>query len=153
MRLGIAVFRFLPDGEGLKGCTMTNIKALAHIVPDKTYPGMWRVVRPDGRGAHYFADRCRRLRNDIGDLPIRARALRVQPPDCDELDFAAAESPPSSFQAFHLKPSPAFGSLLLQLSFLPHGQRARKLASVTSSHVPERRLNVRFTSKRHALHL
>src|SRR5215467_2828638 len=45
MRLGIAVFWFLPDGEGLKGCTMTNIKALAHIVPDKTYPGMWRVVR------------------------------------------------------------------------------------------------------------
>src|SRR5215471_4711352 len=32
----------------VKGCTMTNIKALAHIVPDKTYPGMWRVVRPDG---------------------------------------------------------------------------------------------------------
>ena len=31
-----------------EGCTMTNIKALAHIVPDKTYPGMWRVVRPDG---------------------------------------------------------------------------------------------------------
>jgi hypothetical protein len=47
MRLGIAVFWFLPDGEGLKDCTMTNIKALAHIVPDKTYPGMWRVVRPD----------------------------------------------------------------------------------------------------------
>jgi hypothetical protein len=45
-RLGIAVFRFLPGG--LKGCTMTNTKALAHIVPDKTYPGMWRVVRPDG---------------------------------------------------------------------------------------------------------
>jgi hypothetical protein len=27
------------------------------------------------RGAHYFADRYLRLRNDIGDLPIRARAL------------------------------------------------------------------------------
>ena len=27
---------------------MTNTKALAHIVPDKTYPGMWRIVRPDG---------------------------------------------------------------------------------------------------------
>src|SRR5215470_17288885 len=27
---------------------MTNTKALAHIVPDKTYPGMWRVLRPDG---------------------------------------------------------------------------------------------------------
>jgi hypothetical protein len=27
---------------------MTNTKALAHIVPDKTYPGMWRVVRADG---------------------------------------------------------------------------------------------------------
>jgi len=48
MRLGIAVLQFLPDGEGLKDCTMTNTKALAHIVPDKTYPGMWRVVRPDG---------------------------------------------------------------------------------------------------------
>jgi hypothetical protein len=105
------------------------------------------------RGAHYFADRCRRLRNDIGDLPIRARALRVQSPDCDELDFAAAEGPPSNFQAFRLKPSPAFGSLLLQLSFLPHGRRAGKLGSVTRSHAPERRLNVRFTSKRHALHL
>jgi hypothetical protein len=31
-----------------KICTMTNTKALAHIVPDKTYPGMWRVLRPDG---------------------------------------------------------------------------------------------------------
>ena len=27
---------------------MTNTKVLAHIVPDKTYPGMWRVLRPDG---------------------------------------------------------------------------------------------------------
>jgi hypothetical protein len=27
---------------------MTNTKALAHIVSDKTYPGMWRVVRLDG---------------------------------------------------------------------------------------------------------
>jgi hypothetical protein len=27
---------------------MTNTKALAHIVPDKTYPGMWRAVRRDG---------------------------------------------------------------------------------------------------------
>jgi len=43
MRLGIAVFRFLPDGEWLKGSTMTNTKALAHIVR-----GMWRAVRPDG---------------------------------------------------------------------------------------------------------
>ena len=83
----------------------------------------------------------------------RARALRVQSPDCDELDFAAAEGPPSNFQAFRLKPSSAFGSLLLQFSFLPHGRRAGKLGSVTSSHAPERRLNVRFTSKRHALHL
>ena len=71
------------------------------------------------RGAHYFADRCRRLRNDIGDLPIRAPALRVQSPDCDELDFAAAKGPPSNFQAFRLKPSPAFGLLLLQFSLLP----------------------------------
>jgi hypothetical protein len=47
------------------------------------------------RGARYFADRCRRLPNDIGDLRIRARALRVQSPDCDELDFAAAEGPPN----------------------------------------------------------
>ena len=37
-----------PAGEVLKICTMTNTKALAHVVPDKTYPGMWRVLRPDG---------------------------------------------------------------------------------------------------------
>ena len=36
-----------PAGEVFKICTMTNTKALAHIVPDKTYPGMWRVLRPD----------------------------------------------------------------------------------------------------------
>jgi len=27
---------------------MTNTKALVHVVPDKTYPGMWRVLRPEG---------------------------------------------------------------------------------------------------------
>ena len=27
---------------------MTNTKALAHIAPDKTYPGMLRILRPDG---------------------------------------------------------------------------------------------------------
>ena len=27
---------------------MTNTKALAHIVTDKTYPGMWRVLRREG---------------------------------------------------------------------------------------------------------
>ena len=48
MRLGIAVFRFLPGWRSVQDCTMTNTKALAHIVPDKTYPGMWRVLRPDG---------------------------------------------------------------------------------------------------------
>jgi hypothetical protein len=77
----------------------------------------WRSGQAIERGAHYFADRCRRLRNDIGDLPIRARALRVQSPDCDELDFAAAKGPPSNFQAFRLKPSPAFGLLRLPFSF------------------------------------
>jgi hypothetical protein len=62
MRLGIAVVRFLPDGEGLTGCTMTNTKALAHIVPDKTYPGMWRVVRPD---------------NSLSDMVNKTRAKDV----------------------------------------------------------------------------
>ena len=33
------------------------------------------------------------------------------------------------------------------------GRNARKLGSVTSSHAPERRLNVRFMSERHPLHL
>jgi len=27
---------------------MTNTKALARIAADKTYPGMWRVLRQDG---------------------------------------------------------------------------------------------------------
>ena len=33
------------------------------------------------------------------------------------------------------------------------GRNARKLGSVTSSHAPERRLNVRIMSERHPLHL
>src|SRR6516162_9514566 len=90
---------------------------------------------------------------DIGDLPIGAHAFRMQLSDCDALDFAAAEGPPRKLQAFRLKPSPAFGWLLLQFSFLLHGRSAKKLGSVTSSHAPKRRLNVRFMSERHPLHL
>ena len=41
---------------------MTNTKALAHIVPDKTYPGMWRVVRPD---------------NSLSDMVNKTRAKDV----------------------------------------------------------------------------
>src|SRR6516165_3477929 len=37
--------------------------------------------------------------------------------------------------------------------FFASGRSARKLGSVTSSHAPERRLNARFMSKRHPLHL
>jgi hypothetical protein len=48
MRLRIDQFRFLPDGDGFKCCTLTSTKALARIVPDKTYPGMWHMVRRDG---------------------------------------------------------------------------------------------------------
>jgi hypothetical protein len=48
MRLAIQLFRFLPDGNGLKCCKPGRTTALARIVPDKVYAGMWRVVRPDG---------------------------------------------------------------------------------------------------------
>ena len=89
----------------------------------------------------------------VGSRATAASNTRARRRRCDELDFATAEGPPSNFQAFRLKPSPVFGSFLLQFSFLPNGRRAGKLGSVTSSHAPERRLNVRFTSKRHALHL
>src|SRR5262249_62014335 len=88
MRLGIAVFWFLPDGEGLKDCTMTNIKALAHIVPDKTYPGMWRVVSPDGS----FSDMVNKTRAKdvawgvagktgyLGIAPLRAHSIKSDCP-------------------------------------------------------------------------
>lgn len=48
MRLAIQLFRFLPDGDGLKCCKHERTQALARIVPHKVYPGMWRVARPDG---------------------------------------------------------------------------------------------------------
>jgi hypothetical protein len=48
MRLVIAQFDYLPDGDGLKVCQPGKTKALARVVPDATYPTMWRVVRPDG---------------------------------------------------------------------------------------------------------
>jgi hypothetical protein len=49
MRLAISLFRFLPDGDGgFKCCKPERMQALARIVPDKVYPGMWRVMRADG---------------------------------------------------------------------------------------------------------
>src|SRR5262245_55649936 len=65
------------------------------------------------------AQGCRR-RDAIGDLPIVSRALRVQSADCDVLDFAAADGPAGKLQAFRLKPLPALGRHLLQLTVLCH---------------------------------
>ncbi len=48
MRLVIAQYDYLPDGDGLKVCQPDKTKALARIVPDTQYPTMWRVVRSDG---------------------------------------------------------------------------------------------------------
>lgn len=48
MRLVIAQFDYLPDGDGVKVCQPGKTRALARIVPDATYPEMWRVIRPDG---------------------------------------------------------------------------------------------------------
>jgi hypothetical protein len=48
MRLAIAQFDYLADGVGLKVCAPGKTKALARIVPDTTYPAMWRVVCADG---------------------------------------------------------------------------------------------------------
>jgi hypothetical protein len=48
MRLASIQFQFLPDRGGLKCCLQGKTTALARIVPDKTYAGMWRVVRSDG---------------------------------------------------------------------------------------------------------
>src|SRR5260370_29844700 len=79
----------------------------------------------------FSTDQGGRLRNEIGDLPIGSRALRVQSSDCDVLDFAAAEGPAGKLQAFRLKPLPALGRHLLQLSvlchrFLPMSPRCRR---------------------------
>src|SRR6516225_2910644 len=93
------------------------------------------------RGAHFSADQWRRLRY--------RRPSNWGP----RLSDAADGFPPRKLQAFRLKPSPAFGWLLLQFSFLLHGRSAKKLGSVTSSHAPKRRSNVRFMSERHPLHL
>jgi hypothetical protein len=49
MRLDNIQFEFLPDGNGLKCCRPGSKRALARIVPDQTYPALWRVVRVDGR--------------------------------------------------------------------------------------------------------
>jgi hypothetical protein len=48
MRLANIQFEFLPDGNGLKCCRPGSTRALARIVPDQTYPNMWRVVRANG---------------------------------------------------------------------------------------------------------
>src|SRR5262245_39793977 len=48
MRLALAQFRFSPDGNGLKVCLPGKTTALARLVPDENYAGMWRVVDPGG---------------------------------------------------------------------------------------------------------
>ena len=45
MRLRLAQFHFVKDGDGLKCCKPGSTKALVRIVPDQTYAGMWRVLR------------------------------------------------------------------------------------------------------------
>jgi hypothetical protein len=79
----------------------------------------------------FSTDQGPRLENEIGDLPIGSRALRVQSSDCDVLDFGTAEGPVGKLQAFRLKPLPALGRHLLQLSvlchrFLPMSRRCRR---------------------------
>jgi hypothetical protein len=49
MRSMIAPLRFLPDGSGLKICLLGSPRAIARMVPDAVYPGMWRVGGPGGR--------------------------------------------------------------------------------------------------------
>jgi hypothetical protein len=37
-----------PDGDGFAICLERRTSAILHVVPDKTYAGMWRVKFPDG---------------------------------------------------------------------------------------------------------
>jgi hypothetical protein len=48
-RLRIAQFDYVPDGGGFKVCQPGKATALARIVRDSVVPGMWRVVRSDGK--------------------------------------------------------------------------------------------------------
>jgi hypothetical protein len=48
MKLANIQFEFLSEGNGLKCCRPGSSRALARIVPDQTYPSMWRVVRANG---------------------------------------------------------------------------------------------------------
>jgi hypothetical protein len=45
MRLRLAQFHFVKDGNGLKCCKPGSTKALVRIVPDRPYLGMWRVLK------------------------------------------------------------------------------------------------------------
>src|SRR5712692_4496284 len=71
-------------------------------------------------GAHFSAHRQRRLRKDIGGLPIGSVALGVQSSDRDALDFAAAAALPGKLQTFRLEPISALGRHRFRLSFWLH---------------------------------
>src|SRR5438876_8659469 len=115
-----------------------------------TLNGMRAMPSLQGRrGAYFFADRWRRLRNDIGDLPIGAHSFRMQPSNCDALDFAAAEDPAWQVSSIPHQAKPCFWLASVAVFFFASWAKARKLGSVTSSHLPERRLNVRFMFERH----
>jgi hypothetical protein len=77
-RLELAQFQFLPDGSGLKVCLPGRTTALARLVPDEIYAGMWRVVRPGGGGLTDMVNKTRAKDIAFG-LAEKAIYLRLPP--------------------------------------------------------------------------
>ena len=89
-----------------------------------------------GQGSERFAqlpaEQWRRLRNDVGDFPVRPGALWVQSPDHHALDILATLGPLRDRQAFRLQPGPAPGLHRFRFHVLCH--RFRFLAFTVPTH-------------------
>ena len=72
------------------------------------------------RFAQLPAEQRRRLRNDVGDFPVRSRALWIQSPDHHALDVLATPGPLRDRQAFCLEPGPAPGLHRFRFHVLCH---------------------------------
>src|SRR6266446_5270713 len=71
----------------------------------------------------------------------------------DGSECRAFDLPPVLFPSIPPQAKPWFSLASVAVFLFASGRSAKKLGSVTSSHAPERRLNVRFMSERHTLHL
>jgi hypothetical protein len=98
-RLAIAQFDYVPDRGALKVCQPGKSTVLARIVRDTVVPGMWRVVRPDGKLSDMVnLSRAKDVAFGIAETALYLRSPAEKEPAENGHFFKASASPVRSFE-------------------------------------------------------